>query len=63
MANYYHKNKYYGADRFYCRKIIKDYPDTSFAQLAAARLDEIKDKPDQPKNYFKWIEDVLPGRQ
>jgi outer membrane protein assembly factor BamD (BamD/ComL family) len=63
MASYYHKNKYYGAVRFYCQKIIKEYPETSFAQQAAARIEEIKGKPDQPKNYFNWIEDVLPGRR
>jgi outer membrane protein assembly factor BamD (BamD/ComL family) len=63
MAEYYDQNKYYGAVRFYCQKILKDHPDTSYAARAEERLAAIKDKPDQPKNYFGWIEDVLPGRR
>lgn len=62
MGQYYDKRGYYGAARYYYQSVIKSHPQTHFAQLARSRLDEIKDKPARPPNYFKWIDDMLPSK-
>lgn len=54
-AEYYYHRKYYRAARMYYSHLIKLYPDTSFADQAQKRLEETKDYPPVPKNYFAWI--------
>ncbi len=62
MGQYYDKRGYYGAARYYYESVTKSYPQTHFAERAKTRLEEIKDKPARPPDYFKWIDDVLPSK-
>lgn len=61
VAQFYEKKQAYGAARFYYQEIIKKYPQTRMAEAARQALDEIRDFPDRPPEYFKWIERVLPA--
>jgi outer membrane protein assembly factor BamD (BamD/ComL family) len=61
MAQYYEKQKYYGAARIYYRDLIEQYPSTERAKDAKARLDAIKGEPDVPPNYFKWLTGLFPN--
>ncbi|MHB1036161.1 MAG: tetratricopeptide repeat protein [Pirellulales bacterium] len=63
MAEYYSKTQHFGAARYYYQVVIKEHPGTSFAQQAAQRLDEIKGKPDEPPDYFTWLENLFPGKK
>lgn len=60
MAEYYHKNKYYRAARQYYENIIKEYPQSKFADLAQKRMDETENLPPVPPYKFKWLDYVLP---
>ncbi|MBN2579407.1 MAG: tetratricopeptide repeat protein [Pirellulales bacterium] len=60
LGQYYEKNKYHGAARICYENLIDEYPSTAKAKQARARLDAIKDLPDNPTNYFKWMSDLLP---
>ena len=62
MGQYYEKRGYYGAARYYYQSVLKNHAQTHFAELAKARLEDIKDKPAKPPNYFKWLDDVLPSK-
>ena len=59
VGEYYEGKKYYGSARFYYQNVIKEYPLTQTAQRAKERYDAIRDKPDVPKNHFKWLTKVL----
>jgi outer membrane protein assembly factor BamD (BamD/ComL family) len=59
MAEYYGRNKYFGAVRYYCEKIVREHPETKTAQLARQRLEEIKDLPPNPPQRLKWLVDLL----
>jgi TolA-binding protein len=61
VAQFYEKKQAYGAARFYYQEIIKKYPQTRMAEAARQSLDEIREYPDRPPEYFKWIETVLPA--
>ena len=54
-GEYYYRGKFYRAARDYYQALIKDYPDSRFAQMARDRLAETKDLPDQPKNGVEWL--------
>jgi outer membrane protein assembly factor BamD (BamD/ComL family) len=60
VAQYYDKKQCYGAARIYYRAIIEDYPNTAAAQQAGARLQEIRDYPDQPPDHFGWLGKLFP---
>lgn len=62
MGQYYERRRYYGAARIHYQTLIKSHPQTHFAQMAKTRLDEIKDRPARPPDYFKWLDDVLPSK-
>ncbi len=59
MAQYYDKNHYYGAARFYYQSIIDEYPQTQVAEAARKRLEEIKDLPAQPPDRFGWLNKII----
>lgn len=59
MGEYYAGTRHYRAARHYYNRVIKDYPETRFAQAAEHRLEQYKDRPDNPKNYFKWLTDLV----
>lgn len=60
VAEYYKKNKYYGASKVYYENVAKKYPDTRLAQEARARIAEVSDKPAVPVNHLQWLVDVFP---
>jgi outer membrane protein assembly factor BamD (BamD/ComL family) len=61
MGQYYEKKKYFGAARFYYDGLLREYPTTQHAELARARLDQIRDKPDVPPNHFKFLTSLFPN--
>jgi outer membrane protein assembly factor BamD (BamD/ComL family) len=61
IAQFYEKKKAYGAAKDYYRMLIRDHPGTKAAEAAEQRLAQIKDYPDQPPNYFKWVDKILPS--
>jgi outer membrane protein assembly factor BamD (BamD/ComL family) len=61
MAEYYAKGEYYGAARHFYEKIAKDFPDTKLAQESRSRIEQTKDKPDNPTDPFQWLVDLLPA--
>jgi outer membrane protein assembly factor BamD (BamD/ComL family) len=61
MAQYYDRKKQYGHARAYYQYLIRDYPLTQAAHKARARLDEIRNEPDQPPNRFQWLSDLFPA--
>lgn len=60
-GEYYYKIKYYRAAQHYYRETIRDYPDTPFGRMALERLEETKDLPPVPHDYFKWLTRLLPS--
>lgn len=63
MGQYYDRRGYYAAARYYYQALIQQYPHTQVAQSARARMEEIKDKPATPPNYFEWVDRALPSKR
>ena len=61
-GEYYYRRKYYRAARVYYSNLLKTYPDTNFAEMAQARLDETKNFRPVPKNYWTWVGRVFGER-
>ena len=61
MAEYYGGNKYHGAERHYIERILHEYPETSYGQLAEQRLGEIREYPAEPPERLKWLISRIPG--
>lgn len=61
IARYYDRRKQFGAARIYYQYIVKDYPLTQAAEKARARLEQIRNEPDEPPNRFKWLTDLFPS--
>jgi len=63
MGQFYDKKRYYGAARFYYQGLAGNtrYARTRHAEMARKRLEEIKDRPDKPPNYFEWLTNLLPS--
>jgi len=61
VAQYYDKKKQYGSARVYYRAILDDFPATLTAQRATARLEEIRDLPANPPDYFKRLTQWIPS--
>lgn len=59
-GEYYYKLGYFRAARIYYEQVVRDYFDTPIARMAEARLEETKDYPPVPFDYFAWITKVLP---
>jgi TolA-binding protein len=55
VAQFYDKKQRYGAARFYYHSTIDKFPQSHLAKKARIRLQEIKDKPDNPKQVFAWL--------
>jgi outer membrane protein assembly factor BamD (BamD/ComL family) len=62
-GEYYYNRKYYRAARVYYTNVLKTFPDTNFAEMAQARLDETKNYRPVPKNYFTWVGRVFGERK
>jgi outer membrane protein assembly factor BamD (BamD/ComL family) len=61
-GEYYYRRKFYGSAKYYYREVIKKYPDSAAAELAQKRINETKDLPDEPPDYFGWIDKLLGER-
>lgn len=59
-GEYYYKIKYYRAARYYYLETIREYADTPFAKMAEDRLEETKNFPPVPYDYFGWLKKILP---
>jgi TolA-binding protein len=55
MAQYYDHKAEYRAARHYYGAILDKYSQTSFAERARTRLQEIQNEPDEPPNRFAWL--------
>lgn len=59
-GEYYYKIKYYRAARYYYLQTIREYADTPFAKMAEDRLEETKNYPPVPYDYFGWLKKLVP---
>ncbi len=59
LGQFYEKKSCYGSAKFCYAELIKNYPRTPAAETARERLQQIKDLPDEPPNYFKWLTDLF----
>lgn len=59
-AQYYEKQKAYGAARFYYDIVTETYEDTPFADAARERVVEIADKAPRPPQHFQWVVEMFP---
>lgn len=59
-GEYYYKIRYYGAARYYYAETIREFADTPFAKMAEDRIEEIKNYPAVPYDYFAWLKKILP---
>jgi outer membrane protein assembly factor BamD (BamD/ComL family) len=55
MAQYYDHKAEYRAAREYYKVLLDKYSHTTFGEKAAARVQEIRNEPDEPPDYFKWL--------
>ncbi len=63
MGQFYESKRWYGASRFYYHRVLDRFPDSRTAERARARIEVIRDQPDEPPNYFKWLTDLVPGER
>jgi outer membrane protein assembly factor BamD (BamD/ComL family) len=63
QGEYYENHKYYGAARMYYQSAIKDYPGTEKAKEAQVRMEKIRNEPDVPPNYFKWLTGMFESKK
>lgn len=59
VGQYYEKNRYYGAARYYYSALIEAYPQTRHAEMARERLEQIRDYPAEPPDRLKWLTGLL----
>jgi outer membrane protein assembly factor BamD (BamD/ComL family) len=59
LAQYWDNGKHYGAARIYYAKVLKDYPQTPFAEEAKTRLAAIQGEPNDPPNRLAFITDLF----
>lgn len=59
-GEYYYKIKYFRAARYYYAETIREFADTPFAKMAEQRLEETKNYPPVPFDYFAWLKKILP---
>ncbi|MBM4092473.1 MAG: outer membrane protein assembly factor BamD [Planctomycetes bacterium] len=60
MAEFYRRRAEYGAARQYCEVIMKEYPDTPFAQKARESAGAFAGKPLSPPQKLAWLTDLFP---
>lgn len=60
VAQYYDNRRCYGAAGYYYKGLVEDYPRSDIAQKARERLEQIRDYPAEPPNYFQWLTDAFP---
>lgn len=60
-GKYYDRRDEFGAAKFHYAKLLKEYPNTPFAQKARERIGEIYDQPDVPDQKLEWLVDLFPS--
>jgi outer membrane protein assembly factor BamD (BamD/ComL family) len=55
LGEYYRRLDYNRAARAHYANVLRDYPDTKFAELAKQRTQEIENLPPEPPDYFPWL--------
>ena len=55
LGQFYQNSRHYYAARYYYTEVVKQYPQSRFADLAKSEMDKIKDKPPDSKNEIEWI--------
>lgn len=55
LGQFYQNSRHYYAARYYYTEVVKQYPQSRFADLAKAEMDKIKDKPPDSKNEIEWL--------
>lgn len=62
QAEFRRKRQESAAARYYLERIADEYKDTPFAELAKANLEKLKDRPDDPPQYFAPLVKLFPDR-
>jgi outer membrane protein assembly factor BamD (BamD/ComL family) len=62
-GEYYYHRKYFRAARYHYDLVMKKFPDTSFSEMAEKRMEETKDYPPVPKNYWAWLGRIFGERK
>jgi outer membrane protein assembly factor BamD (BamD/ComL family) len=57
LAQYWDKGDHYGAARIYYAQVLKDYPQTPFADEAKTRLAALEGKPNEPPSRLAFLTD------
>jgi outer membrane protein assembly factor BamD (BamD/ComL family) len=60
LAEYYHKNKYYGASKMHYDNVARKFPQTELAKQSIARIEEVRGQPDVPEDKFEWLTSLFP---
>jgi len=56
LGQYWDGKACYGAARIHYEAVIDEFPQTLAAQQARERIEQIRNLPAEPTNYFKWLE-------
>jgi TolA-binding protein len=59
LAQYWEKGDHYGAARIYYAQVLKDYPQTQFADAAKTRLAALDGKPNEPPSRLAFLTDWM----
>ncbi len=62
QAEFRRKRQENGSARYYLERIVKDFNDTPFNDLAKKNLEELAGKPDDPPQYFQPLVKMFPER-
>jgi outer membrane protein assembly factor BamD (BamD/ComL family) len=62
-AKYYERRGEYGGARYYYTRILEEFPNTSLAELAQNRMQEIAERPDRPPQRMEWFVNMFPETQ
>jgi outer membrane protein assembly factor BamD (BamD/ComL family) len=57
LAQYWEKGDHYGAARIYYAQVLKDYPQTQFADAAKTKLAALEGKPNEPPSRLAFLTD------
>lgn len=63
LAQYFDNGKHYGAARIYYAQVMKDYPQTPFAEQAKTRLAAIQGEPDHPPSRLASLTNLFARKE
>lgn len=63
VGNYWDNKHHYRAARIYYQNVLDKFPQTMAAQEARQRLEQIQGYPDEPPNYFGWLEELAGSKK